>query len=264
VSRIVSIHQPKVFRPAPHANHLAAWRVMVRLFHQLDAKDRCTAGHSDRVSRIAVHIGRQMGLDDEALRDLRLAGLLHDVGKIVVRDDVLLKPGELTTEERDHLRTHVLLGDRILSSFRSFARLRPAVRSHHERFDGKGYPDGLAGAKIPLAGRILAVADACDAMMSTRRYRDALPPPHMHTVLRAHAGAQWDPAVVEAFMACRHAVDPPVTRRSIGDSAVPTIDPIMEEWKDFSPAAIASSKNSAARSCQISRPKWASGLTSME
>jgi HD-GYP domain-containing protein (c-di-GMP phosphodiesterase class II) len=223
VSRIASVPSIKVLPPAL-ANHSTARRALIRLFHQLDAKDSCTAGHCKRVSRIAVRIGRQMGLRDDALRDLRLAGLLHDVGKIGVRDEVLLKPGKLTREESDHLRTHVLLGDQILSTIPAFARLRPAVRSHHERFDGQGYPDGLAGEEIPLAGRILAVADACDAMMSTRRYRKALAPPHMHVVLRAHAGAQWDPAVVEAFLAGRH-------------STVIPIDPIVKESKAISPAA---------------------------
>jgi HD-GYP domain-containing protein (c-di-GMP phosphodiesterase class II) len=172
----------------------------------IDAKDSCTAGHSERVSRIAVHIGRRMDLPATAVGGLLLAGLLHDVGKVGIRNDVLLKPGRLTEEEQQHLRTHVLIGDQIISTAQPLTHLRPGVRSHHERYDGTGYPDGLAREAIPLAGRILAVADSCDAMMSTRRYRDALPPAEIEFVLLENAGSQWDPIVIHAFMACRLAV----------------------------------------------------------
>jgi HD-GYP domain-containing protein (c-di-GMP phosphodiesterase class II) len=172
----------------------------------IDARDRCTAGHSMRVSRIAVVIGRQLGFSPGAIHDLQLAGLLHDVGKIGIRDEILFKPGKLTDEEHEHLRTHVIIGDQIVSTIPAFARLRPGIRSHHERYDGKGYPDGLAGDAIPLVGRILAVADSCDAMMSDRRYRTALPRPHFETVLREHSGSQWDPKVVDAFMSGRQEI----------------------------------------------------------
>jgi HD-GYP domain-containing protein (c-di-GMP phosphodiesterase class II) len=172
----------------------------------IDARDQCTSGHSMRVSRIAVVIGQQLGFSAGSIRDLQLAGLLHDIGKIGIRDEVLFKPGRLTDEEHEHLRTHVIIGDQIVSTIPAFARLRPGVRSHHERYDGKGYPDGLAGDAIPLVGRILAVADSCDAMMSSRRYRAALPRPHFETVLREHSGSQWDPKVVEAFMSGRQEI----------------------------------------------------------
>ena len=159
---------------------------------------------------------------------------MHNVGKIGIRDEVLLKPGQLTDDEREHLRTHVLLGDQILSTIKPFHRLRSGVRSHHEHYDGRGYPDALVGETIPLAGRILAVADACDAMMSPRRYRGALPPPHIDTVLRAHAGAQWDPNVVEAFMDCRDAIYSVIHQKGIGESAAFAIDQIVEALKDGS------------------------------
>jgi HD-GYP domain-containing protein (c-di-GMP phosphodiesterase class II) len=201
----------------------------------IDAKDAYTAGHSERVSRIAVRIARRLNLPDEAISDVHLAGLLHDVGKIGIRDDKLLKPGKLTPEERAHLRTHVLIGDQIISTIKAFARLRPAVRGHHERFDGKGYPDGLAGEQIPILARILAVADACDAMMSARRYRDALAPPHIDAILREKSGTQWDPKVVEALMACRQADYPPIYRKGIGESAARAVDRIVDGLEDVAP-----------------------------
>jgi HD-GYP domain-containing protein (c-di-GMP phosphodiesterase class II) len=198
----------------------------------IEAKDSCTAGHSERVSQIAARIGQQMGLAGEAVGDLQLAGLLHDVGKVGVRDEILLKPGGLTAAEQEHLRAHVLIGDQIVSTIKPFARLRPGVRGHHERYDGQGYPDGLAGEGIPLLARVLAVADSCDAMMSARRYRGPLPPPQIDAVLLEGAGAQWDPKVVEAFMACRQAIYPPIYQKGIGESGALAIDRIVERLKD--------------------------------
>jgi HD-GYP domain-containing protein (c-di-GMP phosphodiesterase class II) len=203
----------------------------------IDAKDSYTAGHSERVCRIAVRIGQGMRPPMEALSDLHLAGLLHDVGKVGIRDEILLKPGKLTAAEKEHLRTHVVIGDQIVSTIKPFARLRPGVRGHHERFDGQGYPDGLAGEEIPLVGRILAVADSCDAMMSARRYRGAMSPPQIDAVLREHSGAQWDPNVVEAFMACRQVIYPPIYQKGIGESAARAIDRIVEGLDGVSPEA---------------------------
>jgi HD-GYP domain-containing protein (c-di-GMP phosphodiesterase class II) len=198
----------------------------------IDAKDSCTAGHSERVSRIAVRVGRQMGLSGQMVSDLHLAGLLHDVGKVGVRDEVLLKAGKLTAEEEAHVRAHVVIGDQIVGSIKQFARLRPGVRHHHERYDGHGYPDGLAGEDIPLLGRILAVADSCDAMMSARRYRGPMAPPQIDAALRAGVGSQWDPRVVAAFMACRQDIYPPIYQKGIGESAALAIDGILEAMRD--------------------------------
>jgi HD-GYP domain-containing protein (c-di-GMP phosphodiesterase class II) len=207
------------------------------LISVIDAKDSCTAGHSERVSRIAVRIGRQMGLAKQTIDDLRLAGLLHDVGKVGVRDAVLLKAGRLTADEEAHIRAHVVIGDQIVSSIRPFARLRPGVRHHHERYDGKGYPDGLAGESIPMLGRILAVADSCDAMMSARRYRGALTPAQIDATLLEGAGGQWDPVVVEAFMACRHQVYPAIEQTGVGESVALAIDGILGALRNGSPAS---------------------------
>jgi HD-GYP domain-containing protein (c-di-GMP phosphodiesterase class II) len=217
----------------------------------IDAKDSCTAGHSERVSRIAVRIGRQMGLAGQMVGDLRLAGLLHDVGKVGVRDEVLLKAGRLTAEEEAHMRAHVVIGDQIVSPIKLFARLRPGVRHHHERFDGQGYPDGLAGENIPLLGRILAVADSCDAMMSARRYRGPRTPSQIDAVMLEGAGSQWDPQVVEAFMACRHDIYPSILQKGIGESVALAIDGILVALRHGSAAS--------CRPAEQSQPTAAAG-----
>ncbi|MDR3636417.1 MAG: HD-GYP domain-containing protein [Isosphaeraceae bacterium] len=169
----------------------------------IDAKDSLTSGHSERVARIAVRLGEEMKLSRGEISDLYLAGLLHDVGKIGIRDDVLMKPGPLTPIEAAHMREHPVLGERIIESVTRLAYLCPAVRGHHERYDGKGYPDGLAGDAIPQMARILAVADACDAMMSDRRYRGALSPDRIEETFRNGAGTAWDARIVHVFFACR-------------------------------------------------------------
>jgi hypothetical protein len=169
----------------------------------VDARDPCTRGHSERVARAAVRLGRQAGLAAPALTDLHLAGLLHDLGKVGLRDDVLQKPGRLTGPERVHVQEHPLIADRLLAGLAPLQHLRPAVRGHHEHWDGTGYPDGLAGEAIPLAARVLAVADAFAAMIAPRAFRPPLPPERAAAVLADGAGSQWDPALVRQFLACR-------------------------------------------------------------
>ncbi|WP_165229180.1 bifunctional diguanylate cyclase/phosphohydrolase [Aquisphaera insulae] len=183
----------------------------------IDAKDPYTCGHSERVARISVRIGEEMGLSRGELSDLYLAGLLHDVGKIGIRDSVLFKTGALLENEQVHIKEHPVTGDRIISNIKRLTYLRPGVRSHHERYDGKGYPDGLAGESIPLMARIISVADSFDAMMSVRRYRSALSPSQIEAEFRAGAGFQWDPGVVEHFFACRPALNE-VCQRGLGQS----------------------------------------------
>jgi HD-GYP domain-containing protein (c-di-GMP phosphodiesterase class II) len=189
----------------------------------IDAKDPYTCGHSERVARIAVRLGEEMHLSRGEIGDLYLAGLLHDVGKIGIRDEVLCKPGPLTPEEQDHVQEHPTIGDRIVSNVTRLAYLRPAVRGHHERFDGKGYPDGLVGVAIPRMARTLAVADACDAMMSARRYRPALAPARIETIFREGSGTQWDPEIVRAFFACRHDLYS-VCQRGLGQSVYMAVE----------------------------------------
>ena len=168
----------------------------------LEVKDPYTRGHSVRVSRYASVIARTMGLDSEFVRQVELGGHVHDIGKIGVREAVLNKVGPLTDEEYAHIMTHPLVGWRILAPLLGETpRALAIVRSHHERIDGRGVPDGLAGDAIPLEARIAGVADAFDAMTSGRPYRpggfsvsDAL------AELRRYRGSQFDPAVVEAFV----------------------------------------------------------------
>jgi HD-GYP domain-containing protein (c-di-GMP phosphodiesterase class II) len=189
----------------------------------IDAKDPFTWGHSERVARIAVRLARQMGLPPTALSDLYLAGLLHDIGKIGIRDDVLQKPGPLGPEELSHIQEHVLIGDRLISNVKSLQHLRTGVRNHHERWDGTGYPDRLAGEAIPLQARILAVADSCDAMMSARPYRPGMAPERIDAVMREGAGSQWDPRIIEQFLACRHELYP-ICQRGLGDSVFAAVE----------------------------------------
>ncbi|MGQ0712248.1 MAG: HD domain-containing phosphohydrolase [Gemmatimonadaceae bacterium] len=186
----------------------------------LELKDPYTRGHSVRVSQYGGLIAREMGIDGDTARQIELGGHLHDIGKIGVREDVLNKPGRLSSDEYAHIMTHPVLGWRILLPLLSDSPVAlNVVRSHHERFDGRGVPDGLAGEGIPREARIAAVADAFDAMMSGRPYRTAqLTIEEALAELRRHAGPQFDPHVVSALLA--------VVRR--GDIAQPTQHSIAE------------------------------------
>lgn len=171
------------------------------LAEALELKDPYTRGHSIRVSQYGGGIARVLGMDGETVRHIELGGHLHDVGKIGVREDVLSKAGPLTTEEYEHIMTHPVLGWRILQPLLADNDVvLNVVRSHHERMDGRGVPDGLAGGDIPREARIIAVADAFDAMMSRRPYRAGLTYGDALAELRRSAGPQFDPEVVEAFL----------------------------------------------------------------
>jgi HD-GYP domain-containing protein (c-di-GMP phosphodiesterase class II) len=197
----------------------------------IDAKDTYTFGHSERVARIAVELGRELGLEGDDVGDIYLAGLLHDVGKIGIRDDVLRKPGKLTPEEQDHIRQHVTIGYSILAELRQIRNLLPGVLYHHERYDGAGYPDGLAGENIPLLARILAVADAYDAMTTARPYRDPLPWRTVEQILTDGAGTQWDRRVVEAFHRCRQKIHT-IRQRGVGESLRQAIEGALRNKGD--------------------------------
>jgi HD-GYP domain-containing protein (c-di-GMP phosphodiesterase class II) len=169
------------------------------LINVLDAKDSYTFGHSDRVALIAKRLGAELGLDHQQCEQLYLAGLLHDIGKIGVPDEVLLKPGKLTDSEFAQVKRHSRRGYSILEHFDQLSNLIPGILHHHERFDGKGYPAGLANEEVPLVARIVAVADAYDAMSSERPYRNAMPDEKLESILKEGAGTQWDSRVVEAL-----------------------------------------------------------------
>jgi HD-GYP domain-containing protein (c-di-GMP phosphodiesterase class II) len=206
----------------------------------IDAKDPYTWGHSERVARIAVRLSKQMGLPTTVQSDLYLGGLLHDIGKIGIRDDVLQKPGKLSAAEFEHIKLHVMIGDRLISNIKPLQHLRSAIRNHHERFDGKGYPDGLSGEGIPLQARLLAIADSCDAMMAARPYRPALPPARIDTIMLDGAGTQWDPDLIAQFMTCRHELYS-ICERGLGDSVFAAVERALHLGDE------ASSRLSAAR-----------------
>lgn len=178
----------------------ATENVLLALARAVEARDRYTIFHAERVGQYASEIGKVMGLDDEDGELLYQGGVLHDLGKIVVPDAILLKPGPLSPEEFAVMQTHSVEGERICLSLRSISFYLPIIRHHHERFDGTGYPDHLRSKDIPMAARIVAVADAWDAMVSDRPYRAGLEVDAALGQLRAGSGSQWDAEVVDAML----------------------------------------------------------------
>jgi HD-GYP domain-containing protein (c-di-GMP phosphodiesterase class II) len=165
----------------------------------VDARDPYTHGHSERVTAYALKLGEAVGMPEEELKILRISGLLHDVGKIGVPDHVLKKPGRLTDEERETMETHPVIGEIICRRAAGLEPYLPGIRWHHERWDGNGYPDGLAQTKTPLMARVLAVADTFDAMTSDRPYRRGMPWMVALEEIRQSAGSQLDPDLAETF-----------------------------------------------------------------
>ena len=182
----------------------------------VDAKDEYTRGHSERVYEVAIMLGERIGLDTSDLRDLSWAALLHDVGKIAIGREILNKPSRLSDEEFAVIKTHPDRGVRVLEPIPQLQHILPAIRHHHERFDGHGYPLGLKGMEIPLASRILAVADTFDAMASSRAYRPAQDLEVVLNEIRRCSGSQFDPDMVTAFLelAEEGALDEVVERQS--------------------------------------------------
>ena len=171
---------------------------LLALANALDAKDAYTRGHSERVAALGRRIAAALGLDAEQIDAIDEAGLLHDIGKIGVAEPTLQKSGPLTADEWQAMRRHPLIGAQIVAPFEFFARSAPFIRHHHERWDGSGYPDGLAGTAIPLGARIVAVADVFDALTSSRPYRAAIPRDAGFAQLLHDAGRTLDPGVVAA------------------------------------------------------------------
>ncbi len=194
---------------ASHSNNLSLFQeretllvhVVRTLVSAVEAKDEYTCGHSERVALYAKRLSQELGYGKEASELLYLTGLLHDVGKIAINDAILNKPDRLTDEEFAEIQRHPEEGWNILQGLEQLNYVLPGVLHHHERMDGKGYPDGLAGTEIPFDGRILAVADAYDAMTSNRAYRQGMPHEKAIAILREGAGTQWDREAIEAFLA---------------------------------------------------------------
>jgi putative nucleotidyltransferase with HDIG domain len=176
------------------------WGTLTALARTIDAKSPWTAGHSERVTKLALKIGQFLGLNQEEIDALHRGGLLHDLGKIGVPAEILDKPGKLTQEEEEIMHQHARLGARILEPISAYADVIPIVLQHHERFGGNGYPDGISGRVISLGARIFAVADSFDAMTSDRPYRKALERERAIEIIKKESGKQFDPDIVEVFL----------------------------------------------------------------
>ena len=166
----------------------------------VEAKDPYTRGHSDRVSEFSVLIGKKMCLDEATLHTLKIGGLFHDIGKIGIPDSILLKESKLSDDEYSQIKNHPTIGAHILGDAKVFKDILPMVKHHHERFDGRGYPSGLAGTDIPLIARIAAVADTFDAMTSKRTYRNSLPLDFVKEEIKKCSGTQFDPEIAGIFL----------------------------------------------------------------
>jgi HD-GYP domain-containing protein (c-di-GMP phosphodiesterase class II) len=166
----------------------------------VDAKDPYTRGHAERVAALAVAVGRELGLAPDALQALEYGGILHDIGKIGIPDAILAKAGGLVPEEMALCRAHPRIGAEIVAGVEFLAGAIPAIRSHHERWDGGGYPDGLAGETIPLVARIVNIADTWDACTSRRPYQEPMAPGAALSILEGLRGTQTDPVVHDALL----------------------------------------------------------------
>jgi putative two-component system response regulator len=177
-----------------------AEKMLFAVARAVEARDEGTGEHCDRLSTLACRLGERFGLDQDTLKALRRGGYLHDIGKIAIPDSILLKPGKLSPEEWEVMRSHVEIGVRICTPLRSLRPVIPIIRHHHEKQDGSGYPDHLRGADVPLLARIFQVVDVYDALTNDRPYRRALSSQSALTILKDETGRQWwDPEIVDVF-----------------------------------------------------------------
>lgn len=198
-------------------NATSVHHAIVALAKAVEARDPYTRGHTERVAELAVKIGQALGLDGANLDFLRQGALLHDVGKVGVRDSVLLKIGPLSGREKVEIQAHPEIGENICRPLQARA-IQDIVRSHHERYDGTGYPDGLAGETIPLVARIMAIADAYDAMTSNRPYHVSTPRKKALQTIAEEAGKHFDPQLVSVFLDVMKSA-PPVKKRMVEGTA---------------------------------------------
>lgn len=174
--------------------------VVISLARTIDAKDRYTEGHTERVSQYAVFLGERVGMNDRQLENLRIGALIHDIGKIGIDQNVLNKPGILTPEERKQIESHPIIGIEICSSLKSLQNAMVIIRNHHEKLDGSGYPDGLKGEEIPLEARIVTIVDIFDALTTDRSYRSAMSINEALDIIRQEAlEGKLDYALVKEF-----------------------------------------------------------------
>ena len=166
----------------------------------IDAKDRYTYNHSNRVAQLATFIAEAMGVKDKTIKEIEHAASIHDIGKIGIEEHILRKNGHLTPDEYEEIKKHPSIGVRIVQSIPFLEDAVPVILHHHERYDGKGYPSGMKGEDVPLSARIVVVADAVDAMMSSRSYRNALSTDRVMYELSSNSGTQFDPAIVDIIL----------------------------------------------------------------
>jgi len=174
--------------------------VVESLVEAIDAKSYWTAGHSKRVTRYALLIADDMGLDKAFVKKLKMAALLHDIGKLGISEKILDKEAILDEDEKTVMKKHPVIGTKIVGHIKEFREVLDGIRYHHENYDGKGYPNGLRGAEIPLIARILAVADSFDCITSDRPYKKKISKYHAYRVLISQKNKQWDGGVVDAFL----------------------------------------------------------------
>ena len=219
-----SILAPLLARDPLAAFELGLSPIVHNFVSDLELKDEMTRDHVIRTGELAMRVGERFRLSGSELRQLGLAALLHDVGKVEVPDEILQKPGRLTVAEYEVVKLHSIDGERMLSAEPGLASIAHIVRSHHERVDGAGYPDGLAGRDIPLASRIISTCDAIDAMTHDRQYRKAMPIKMAFAILREHAGSQWDQAVVDQVIAVLPTMPTVASFEEVGRMSAETAD----------------------------------------
>jgi len=208
---------------AEHALEVAALhrRTIETLALAVEAKDQTTSDHLQRVETYAIGVAKELGMGGTDLEALRAAALLHDIGKLAVPEYIIAKPGKLTPEEFEKMKTHTVVGGEIVERIRFPYNVAPLVRGHHERWNGTGYPDGLAGEQIPLGARILAAVDCLDALSSDRQYRRAMPLSEAMDFVKSCAGTNFDPAVVE-ILARRHVELEALSKSEVRIISLPT------------------------------------------
>lgn len=193
-------HAVEQLKKAAHENHLLFLNSVRMLAAAIDAKDPYTRGHSERVARYSIAIGKNLSLPEKEMRNLRISALLHDVGKIGIDDRILRKPGALSDDEFEVMKQHPAKGAAIMSGVAQLIDIIPGMKYHHEKWSGGGYPDGLEGEQIPMQARIVAIADTFDAMTTNRPYQKAMELGYVVEKIKSFAGTRFDPHVVEAFV----------------------------------------------------------------